>query len=85
MKERDCLAFIEDMVEAIDKILKYLDTVEGLKEFLQNDMVTIVELTIVERLMQLPGIMKSLEKQLIRYQRQSKINILNYPRSRCTD
>ncbi|MGD1891231.1 MAG: DUF86 domain-containing protein [Cyclobacteriaceae bacterium] len=27
------------MIEAINKILRYLDTVDGLKEFLQNDMV----------------------------------------------
>lgn len=39
MKERDYLAFVEDMVEAMDKILKYLDTVDGFKEFLENDMV----------------------------------------------
>ncbi|MEM6846133.1 MAG: HepT-like ribonuclease domain-containing protein [Bacteroidota bacterium] len=39
MKNRDYLAFVEDMIEAIDKIVKYLDTVDGLKGFLQNDMV----------------------------------------------
>lgn len=39
MKTRDHLAFVEDMIEAIDKILKYLDTVNSFSEFLQNDMV----------------------------------------------
>ena len=39
MKERDYLAFVEDIIEAIDKILRYLETVEGLSGFLQNDMV----------------------------------------------
>lgn len=39
MTQRDYLTFVEDMIEAIDKILKYLDTVDGLEEFLQNDMV----------------------------------------------
>ena len=39
MKDRDYLAFIEDMIESIDKILKYIDTVEGYEDFLKNDMV----------------------------------------------
>ncbi|MBB5282769.1 uncharacterized protein with HEPN domain [Rhabdobacter roseus] len=39
MKNRDYVAFIKDMVEAIDKILLYLNTVDGLSDFLQNDMV----------------------------------------------
>lgn len=39
MKDRGYLAFIEDMIEAIDKIFRYLDTVNGREEFLQNDMV----------------------------------------------
>jgi len=39
MKNRDCLTCIEDMIEAIDKILRYLATVDGLAGFLQNDMV----------------------------------------------
>lgn len=39
MKQRNYLAFVEDMIEAIDKILRYLDTVNELQEFLQNDMV----------------------------------------------
>jgi uncharacterized protein with HEPN domain len=39
MKDRGYLVFIEDMIEAIDKIMRYLDTVKGLEEFLQNDMV----------------------------------------------
>lgn len=39
MKKRDYLAFVEDMIEAIDKIIRYLDTVDGLAGFLQNDMV----------------------------------------------
>jgi uncharacterized protein with HEPN domain len=39
MKNRDPLAFVEDIIEAIDKILKYLDTVDGLAGFLQNEMV----------------------------------------------
>ena len=39
MKDRGYLAYIEDMIEAIDKIIRYLDTVNGLKDFLQNEMV----------------------------------------------
>lgn len=39
MKDRGYLAYIEDMIEAIDKIMRYLDTVNGLKDFLQNEMV----------------------------------------------
>lgn len=39
MKERDYLAFIEDMIDAIDKILRYIETVEGLSDFLNNEMV----------------------------------------------
>lgn len=39
MKDRGYLAYIEDMIEAIDKIIRYLDTVNGLEDFLQNDMV----------------------------------------------
>ncbi|MEQ9440185.1 MAG: DUF86 domain-containing protein [Cyclobacteriaceae bacterium] len=39
MKDRSYLAYIEDMIEAIDKIIRYLDTVNGLKDFLQNEMV----------------------------------------------
>ncbi len=39
MKEREHLAYIEDMIEAIDKILRYLDTVNGLDDFLRNEMV----------------------------------------------
>ena len=39
MNQQDYLAFVEDMIEAIDKIVRYLDTVDGLKEFLHNDMV----------------------------------------------
>ena len=34
------MAYIEDMIEAIDKIIRYLDTVNGLREFLRNEMVT---------------------------------------------
>jgi len=37
--KKSSLAYIEDMIESIDKILKYLDTVEGLQEFLNNEMV----------------------------------------------
>ncbi|MGB5926880.1 MAG: HepT-like ribonuclease domain-containing protein [Cyclobacteriaceae bacterium] len=33
------MAYIEDVIEAIDKIIRYLDTVSGLKDFLQNEMV----------------------------------------------
>ncbi len=43
MKKRDYLAYIEDMIEAADKIIRYLDTVDGLADFLQNEMVTVVE------------------------------------------
>lgn len=39
MKERDFMPYVADMIEAIDKIIKYLDTVDGLSDFLQNDMV----------------------------------------------
>ncbi|WPP51700.1 HepT-like ribonuclease domain-containing protein [Catalinimonas niigatensis] len=39
MKERGYLAYIEDMIEAIDKIIRYLETVNGLKGFLGNEMV----------------------------------------------
>lgn len=39
MKDRGYLAYIEDMIEAIDKIIRYLDTVNGLEDFLQNEMV----------------------------------------------
>ena len=39
MNQQDFLTFVEDMIDAIDKILRYLDTVDGLKEFLQNEMV----------------------------------------------
>lgn len=39
MKDRGYLAYIEDMIEAIEKIIRYLDTVNGFEEFLQNDMV----------------------------------------------
>ena len=39
MTNRDYLAFIEDMIGAIDKVLRYLDTVNGLAGFLQNEMV----------------------------------------------
>ena len=35
---RDSLALIEDMIEAIDKIIRYLDTADGLADFLQNEM-----------------------------------------------
>ena len=39
MSSRDYLAFVEDMIEAIDRILRYLDTVDGFADFLQNEMV----------------------------------------------
>lgn len=39
MRKRDYLVFIEDMIEAISKIFRYLDTVDGLEGFLQNEMV----------------------------------------------
>ena len=39
MKHREYLAFIEDMIEAIDKILRYLDTVDGFEDFLNSEMV----------------------------------------------
>ncbi len=38
MKDRGHLAYIEDMVEAIAKIIRYLDTVNGLEEFLESEM-----------------------------------------------
>lgn len=39
MKDRGYLAYIEDMIDAIGKINRYLGTVKGLEEFLQNEMV----------------------------------------------
>lgn len=39
MTARDYIAFIEDMINAIDKILKYIDTVEDISGFLANEMV----------------------------------------------
>lgn len=39
MKDRGHLAYVEDMLEAINKIFRYLDTVDGLAGFLKNDMV----------------------------------------------
>lgn len=39
MKDRDYIAYIEDIIASIDKILKYLDTVDGLDDFLKNEMV----------------------------------------------
>lgn len=39
MTARDYMAFIEDMINAIDKILKYIDTVDGISGFLANEMV----------------------------------------------
>lgn len=38
MKNRDYLAYVEDMIEATDKIIRYLDTMDGLADFLQNEM-----------------------------------------------
>lgn len=38
MSNRDSLALVEDMIEAIDKIIRYLDTADGLADFLQNEM-----------------------------------------------
>ena len=38
MSNRDRLALVEDMIEAIDKIIRYLDTADGLTDFLQNEM-----------------------------------------------
>jgi uncharacterized protein with HEPN domain len=39
MSNRDYLAFVEDMIDAIDKIIRYMDTVDGMADFLQNEMV----------------------------------------------
>ena len=39
MKEKNYLVFIEDMIEAIDKILRYLEKVDGFSGFLKNEMV----------------------------------------------
>ncbi len=39
MSDRDSLVFVEDMIEAIDKIIRYLDTADGPADFLQNEMV----------------------------------------------
>lgn len=39
MSERDHLTHVRDMIQAIDKIFKYLESVSGLEDFLGNDMV----------------------------------------------
>lgn len=40
MKEdRDYIAYVEDMIEAIDKILRYIETVDGYAEFIKAEMV----------------------------------------------
>lgn len=39
MSERDHLTHVRDMIQAIDKIFKYLESVSGLEDFLSNDMV----------------------------------------------
>lgn len=39
IKDRDYIAYIEDIIESIDKILRYLDTVNGMDDFLKNEMV----------------------------------------------
>ncbi|HYG38048.1 MAG TPA: HepT-like ribonuclease domain-containing protein [Cytophagales bacterium] len=38
-EDRSFLEFLEDMINSIDKILKYIETVEGIEDFLSNDMV----------------------------------------------
>ena len=38
-KNRDHIAFVEDMMESIDKILRYLDTVDDFDDFSKNEMV----------------------------------------------
>ncbi len=39
MKDRDSLTFVEDMIDAITKILTYIETVEGRSGFMSNEMV----------------------------------------------
>ena len=39
MKSVDAISLIEDIISSIDKILDYLETVNGLQEFIQNSMV----------------------------------------------
>ncbi|CAN5306883.1 hypothetical protein BH23BAC1_BH23BAC1_24100 [soil metagenome] len=39
MKDKSYLVFVADMIEAIEKIKKYLKTVDGLSEFSKNEMV----------------------------------------------
>jgi len=39
MRKRDYLVFIKDIIEAINKIVRYLDTVDVMMGFLQNEMV----------------------------------------------
>ena len=39
MRKRDYLVFIKDIIEAINKIVRYIDTVDGMMGFLQNEMV----------------------------------------------
>jgi uncharacterized protein with HEPN domain len=39
MSDRNHLAFVEDMIESIDKIIRYLGSVDGMADFLQNEMV----------------------------------------------
>ncbi len=38
MREGGSLVLIEDMIDAIDKIITYLDTVAGPRDFLDNEM-----------------------------------------------
>lgn len=39
MKERDFLTFIEDMIQSIGKILKYLEITPNFSDFQENEMV----------------------------------------------
>lgn len=39
MKNRDHLSFVIDMIEGIDKIFRYVETVGSIDDFLKNEMV----------------------------------------------
>ncbi len=38
MNERSFILYVEDMIEGIDKILRYVEGINGINEFLSNDM-----------------------------------------------
>ncbi|MEQ9300315.1 MAG: DUF86 domain-containing protein [Cyclobacteriaceae bacterium] len=38
MNPHGFISYVEDMIEAIDKILRYVDEINGISEFLSNEM-----------------------------------------------